>query len=154
MNSSTIKQFVKPFQQRGIFKGVFACNRLPGVFSLPALFIINLSPSSQPGSHWVSLHIDEKGTAFYFDSFGMPPRNTDILRFMRLHSKRSVHNRKQLQHLSSIKCGRFVCVFVISMLRGNGFKSVADKFSNNLKINDIIIEGVYNYFDVIRKSLL
>lgn len=154
MNSSTIKRFVTPFQRRGVFKGVFACNQLPNMFSLPALFIINLSPSSQPGSHWVSLYIDERGSAFYFDSFGMPPRNSDIIRFMRLHSKKSVYNRKQLQHLSSIKCGRFACVFVISILRGAGFKSIFDKFSNNLKINDIVIEGLYNYFDFIRKSLL
>lgn len=154
MNTSTINRFVRPFQREGIFKGVFACDQLPAVFSLPALFIINLSPSSESGSHWVSLHIDEQGTAFYFDSFGMVPRNVDILRFLKLHSKRSIHNKKQLQHLSSIKCGRFACVFVISILRGSGIKSVLDKFSNNLKINDIVIEGLYNYFNVIRKSLL
>lgn len=154
MNSVTIREFVKPFQQKRIFKGVFACDKLPAAFSLPALFIINLSASSQSGSHWVSLHIDEEGFAFYFDSFGMPPRNSDILGFMKLHSKKSIYNKKQLQHLSSIKCGRFVCVFAISVLKDNGFKQVLDKFSDNLKINDIIIEGLYNYFDVKRKSII
>lgn len=154
MNSVTIREFVKPFQRRGIFKGVFACDRLPALFTLPALFIINLPPSSQSGSHWVSLHIDEEGLAFYFDSFGMPPTSPDILKFLRLHSKKSIHNKKQLQHLSSIKCGRFACVFVISVLRANEFKQVSEKFSDNLKVNDIIIEGLYNYLDVIRKSLL
>lgn len=154
MNSVTIREFVKPFQRGGIFKGVFACDRLPVVFSLPALFIINLSPSTESGSHWITLHIDEEGSAFYFDSFGMPPSNPDILRFLKLHSKKLAHNKKQLQHLSSIKCGRFASVFVISVLRGNDFKQVLDKFSDNLKVNDIIIEGLYNYFDVIRKSLL
>lgn len=150
MNSLTIREFVRPFQQKRIFKGVFASDQLPTAFSLPALFIINLSPSSQSGSHWVSLHIDDEGFAFYFDSFGIPPRNFNILRFMKLHSKKYIYNEKQLQHLSSIKCGRFACVFVISVLRDNGFKQLLDKFSNNLKINDIIIEKLYNYFDVIR----
>lgn len=154
MNSLTIQEFVKPFQRGTVFKGVFACDRLPKMTSLPALFVINLSPSSQPGSHWISLHIDEKGSAFYFDSFGMPPSNPDILRFIKMHSNKLIFNQKQLQHLSSIKCGRFACVFVISLLRGNGFKQIADKFSENLKVNDIIIEGLYNYYDVTRKNLL
>lgn len=154
MNSISIQEFVKPFQRGGIFKGVFACDRLPDAIVLPAVLIINLSPSTQPGSHWVSLHIDSKGHAFYFDSFGMPPANLDILRFIRLHSKSLIFSKKQLQHLSSIKCGRFACVFAISALRGNNFKHVLDKFSDNLKVNDIVIEYLYKYFDVTRKGLM
>lgn len=153
MDSTAIIRYVKPFQRKRIFKGVFACNQLPAVFSLPALFIINLSPSSQPGSHWVSLYITARGTAFFFDSFGLPPRNIDILRFVKLHSKKLIHNKKQLQHLSSIKCGRFACVFVVSVLRVGGVKLFFDKFSKNLKINDIVVEELYNYFDVIGQGL-
>lgn len=153
MNTLMIKQFVRPFQRGSVFKGVFACNQLPFSFSLPALFIVNLSPSSQPGSHWVSIYIDEQGDALYFDSFGLPPRNVDILRFLKLHSKKSMYNKKQVQHLSSIKCGRFACVFAVSILRNIDLKPFFARFSNNLKINDIVVEGIYNYFDVIRKGI-
>lgn len=153
MNTLTITQFVRPFQQARIFKGVFACDQLPANFSLPALFIVNLSPRSQPGTHWVSIYIDGWGTAVYFDSFGMPPRNIHILRFLKLHSKESKYNKKQVQHLSSIKCGRFACVFAVSMLRNIDLKPFFARFSKNLKINDIVIEGIYNYFDVMRKGL-
>lgn len=154
MNTVSINQFVKPFQRKRIFKGVFASNQLPSNFSLPALFIVNLSPSSQPGTHWISLYIDKMGTALYFDSFGLPPRNTIILRFLKMHSKKSMYNKKQVQHLSSIKCGRFACVFAVSVLRDIDLSPFFARFSNNLKINDIVVEGIYNYFNVIRKGLM
>lgn len=153
MNTITINQFIKPFQRGSIFKGVFACDQLPNKFSLPALFVVNLSQISQPGTHWVSLFIDEWGAAIYFDSFGMPPSNIHILRFLKCHSKKSLYNKKQVQHLSSIKCGRFACVFAVSMLRKIDLKPFFARFSNNLKINDIVVEGIYSYFDVMRKGL-
>lgn len=153
MNTVDIHQFVYPFQRGRRFKGVFACDRLPAQFSLPAIFIINLSPSTQPGTHWVSVYIDGQGSGFYFDSFGLPPRNVHILRFLRMHTKNFIYNKKQIQHLSSIKCGRFACVFTVHILRNNGPQSFFERFALNLRINDIVVEGFYNYFDVIRKGL-
>lgn len=153
MNTITINHFIKPFQKGSVFKGVFACDQLPSKFSLPALFIVNLSQKVQPGSHWVSLYIDAFGNSIYFDSFGMPPSNIHILRFLKLHSKKSMYNKKQVQHLSSIKCGRFACIFAVSVLKNIDLKSFFARFSNNLKINDIVVEGIYNYFDVMRRCL-
>lgn len=152
MNSIAISRFVESFQRGNIFKGVFACDQLPTKFSLPALFIINLSPSSEPGSHWVSIYIDRHGVALYFDSFGLQPCNTDILLFLKLHSKTAIYNKKQVQHLSSIKCGRFASVFAVSMLRNIDLKPFFARFSYNLKINDIVVESVYNYLSVISKG--
>lgn len=154
MNTITIRRFVTPFQRGHMFKGVFACNQLPCVFTLPAIFIINLSSNAQPGTHWVALLIDNSGAAYYFDSFGLPPRNTDILRFLRMHSKKTDYNKRQLQHLSSIKCGRFVCVFAAAALRSVDMDSFFSRFSNNLRINDIVVEGLFNYFDVVRKGII
>lgn len=153
MNSLAIKQFVQPFQRKGVFKGVFACDRLPTKFSLPGLFIINLSPSLQPGSHWVSLYIDSHRCALYFDSFGLQPYNSDILRFIKRNSNKVVYNKKQVQHLSSMKCGRFACAFAVSILKNIDLALFFARFSNNLKINDIVVENVYNYLDVMGKKI-
>lgn len=154
MNTTTIRQFVAPFQRAGLFKGVFASNQLPEVFSLPAVFIINLSPSTQPGTHWVAMRIDSLGVAYYFDSFGIPPQNKNILRFLRMHAKKTTYNKRQLQHLSSIKCGRFACVFAVAALRKHDLNLVFDRFSNNLRINDIVVECLFSYLDVIRKGII
>lgn len=39
---------------------VTPCNMLPDKFKLPAGFIVNLSKSTEQGTHWVSLAIDSK----------------------------------------------------------------------------------------------
>lgn len=147
MDSLTINRYVSMFQKRNIFKGVFPCDRLPRKFNLPAAFIINLSTHYEPGSHWVGLYINENGHAYYFDSFGIDVKNFFIRTFIRLHSKKLTINRKQLQHISSIKCGKFCCVFVSFILKNCPISEFLKKCSLNLFVNDITIENMYNYLN-------
>lgn len=145
MDTISIRQFVNPYQRRNIFKGVFACDCLPHSFELPAAFVINLSTHDEPGSHWVALYISETGCGLYFDSFGLIPSNFYVNLFIRIHCKSVIYNKKQLQHISSNKCGRFCCVFVVSILKKNSFESFVKRFGINLYVNDITIENMYNY---------
>lgn len=136
--------------KKSFFRGVFACDDLPRNFALPAAFIINLSKKSEAGSHWVALCIDRFGVAYYFDSFGLPPKNVFIKQFIKMHSKKLVFNKTQLQHITSSKCGKYCCVFVVVFLKNLSFPSLLRKFSLNLSINEIIIERLFNYY--VRKT--
>lgn len=78
MDTLSIIQFIRPYQQKNIFKGVFPCDALPNRFSLPAIFVVNLSKHNECGSHWVSVYINEYGIAYYFDSYGLVIRNRFI----------------------------------------------------------------------------
>lgn len=147
MDSLSIARFTESYQRRNIFKGVFPCDLLPHKFSLPAAFIINLSPHNDPGSHWVAVYIDEKGLAFYFDSFGFGIKNYFISTFLRLHSKKVTFNKKQLQHISSNKCGKFCCVFVACILKNCSISDFLKNFSLNLFVNDLIIDNMYKYLE-------
>lgn len=147
MDTITITRFIEPYQKRYIFKGVFACDQLPPKFDLPAAFIINLSPHNEGGSHWVAVYIDERGTAYYFDSFGFGVKNLFIKSFLKFHANKIIFNRKQLQHISSNKCGKFCCSFVVSILKNCSISNFLTKFSLNLFINDIIIDNMYNYLN-------
>lgn len=143
MNTNEIIDYVKPYQRNGIFKGVFACNTLPKKIKLPALFVVNLSPISEAGSHWVAIYIDMRRNSYYFDSFGMPPKNKFILSFLRKHGKKVHYNHIQLQHITSSKCGQYCCVFSISILRFHTIEYFLRKFSVNLFINEIVIGRMY-----------
>lgn len=145
MDTFSIISTIKPYQRLKIFKGVFPCDSLPNQFSLPAIFIINLSPHNEPGSHWVSIYISPNRNAFYFDSFGFSIKNEYILRFLREQAIRVTFNEKQLQHITSTKCGKFCCVFAIAILNKSSISSFMNKFSKNLFVNDIVIENMYKY---------
>lgn len=145
MDTFSITSVIKSYQRSNIFKGVFPCDSLPNQFSLPAIFVINLSPHTDPGSHWVAIYIASSKYVFYFDSFGLPINNKYIAQFLTKHALRIVHNEKQLQHITSNKCGQFCCVFAISILKNCTIPSFMSKFCKNLFVNDIVIENMFNY---------
>lgn len=147
MDSLTIHRFIAPYQHKSIFKGVFPCDQLPHKFSLPAAFVINLSPHYEIGSHWVSVYIAENGHAYYFDSFGFGAKNYFISNFLRLHANKISFNKQQLQHISSNKCGKFCCTFVVFLLKNCSISDFLSRFSLNLYVNDITIDNMYNYLD-------
>lgn len=148
MDTISIREYIRPYQRQNIFKGVFPCDSLPTNFSLPAVFVINLSPHNEPGTHWIALYISRNGDAFYFDSFGMKPSNFHIIAFLKMHTKTVDFNRKQLQHLSSNKCGQFCCVFIVSVLKNCSINSLISRFGLNLFVNDFIVENMYKYLEM------
>lgn len=145
MDTVEILRFVLPYQRHNVFKGVFACDNLPTHFTLPALFIVNLSPKSEPGTHWVSIVIDREKKSYYFDSFGLKPQNVFIQAFLDRHSIENGYNKLQLQHITSNKCGKYCCVFALSVLNHKSVYYLMKKFSKNLYINDIFIESMFKY---------
>lgn len=147
MNTLEINKTILPHQRDTIFQGVYACDALPKRVKTPSAYIINLSPKHESGTHWIGLFINSAGDAYYFDSFGIPPRNKYIKFFIRMHSKKLIYNEKQVQHLTSNKCGKFCCAFIISILKNRPIQHFLKKFSTNLMVNEIIIENIFRYFN-------
>lgn len=145
---------IDPFQKSGIFKGVFACDQLPHNFTLPAAFVVNLSNHSSRGSHWIGIFIDSEQKTEYFDSFGFPPSQRDIIDFIKKHSKTLRYNTKQIQHIVSNKCGKFVILFILCKMHNKNVENIFQKFSSNLSVNEIIIENIINYFNQLRTDII
>ena len=82
MYAQEIENLIYPLNHNNIFKGVFSSNNLPSKknFTIPAAFIINLSPSHEPGSHWVGIYINKKRIGYYFDSYGYLPKIKSIIK--------------------------------------------------------------------------
>lgn len=144
MNTIQINKFLSKYQRDNIFKGVFACDKLPSKMNLPAALVVNLAPATSSGTHWISIFIDAYGTAEVFCSFGLKPKQKEILYFLKMHSKNVVYNRTQLQQISSNTCGKYACIYIIYKLRGYSLKSILNIFSKNPFVNDKHINDLYN----------
>lgn len=143
MNTIDILSYVRPNQRKDIFKGVFACDALPNKISCPAVFIVNLSKKTEDGSHWVSIYIDKNSECYYFDSFGFPPNNKFIIMFLQKHAKRIYYNKRQIQHITSINCGKYCCLFCICVLKQGNIDHFIQKFSQNLYVNEIVVGQMF-----------
>ena len=104
-----------------IFYGVFPRDKLPKkIYKKPGIFIINTDSSDKIGEHWVAIYLDVNGRSEYFDSFGLPPRSTDIKNFFKKNSNFCKYNTQILQPVFSDTCGYFV--FYYAYRKAKGFK--------------------------------
>ena len=70
------------------YLGTFPSDKLPEGVDGAHSFIANIDSSNQPGTHWISIAVDESGCANYFDSYGLPP-------MIKLPYKINKQNQKQ-----------------------------------------------------------
>jgi Adenovirus endoprotease len=128
------------------FGGVFASDELPSKIKLTTGIIVNTAPRSSPGEHWIAIYISEIKSGYYFDSFGLPAENSSIISFLRKHCETIDYNKKQIQHLKSIKCGQFAAVYLKLRFAGASSNHFINLFNTNLDLNESIINSYFNYF--------
>lgn len=122
------------------FLGCFPHDKLPPFpTEFPRTIIINTDDSSKSGDHWLALVITKR-KCFYFDSFGLPIMNSNILRYLEGYSTVTYSNIC-LQHMLSNKCGQFCIVFIIHVNSRKRYINFISQFDFvDLKQNDIIVE--------------
>lgn len=101
------------------FRGVFPSDKLPKNPSI-GIYIINLDPSTKPGSHWIAIHIKTHKEAEYFDSYAYPPFIQSIINFLNTFS--CAYNSIQLQNFQSDLCGEYCCLYVLHKSTGKSLK--------------------------------
>ena len=75
-------------------------------------YIVNTERSIKAGEHWVAVIFNNDGNVLYFDSYGLPPLETEIIDFLDNHSFSWSYNRQRLQSLQSKICGLY-CIFTL-----------------------------------------
>ena len=128
-------------QIRRYFKGVLACDELPGkIPNYPAAYVINTQPKRQPGEHWIALYFQNPNCAEFFCSFGIPPTGP-IWAFAKPNSKYTFiipigyrpHTRK---------CARFI-VSISFRCRGIPLVEILTHFHNfDWRKNDALVSAV------------
>ena len=135
MNSDQIEHILKNVDN---FQGVFSVDTLP---SQPRLLVCNTDPSTKPGSHWISIYVDEKtGRGEYFDSFGRPPERV-FATYMNRYCTVWTCNCKQLQSVISSFCGFYCCFYCICRNRGMDLPKIVSCFTNDTGFNDYIVHN-------------
>jgi hypothetical protein len=145
MNSKQLENYFTN-HDKSQFIGVFSSDNLPSQLHYPAGLIVNTAPSTNPGDHWIAIYISEKKDGFYFDSFGRPPSVPSIVTFLRRNCRNIDYNKKQIQHLSSIKCGQFSAIYIKFRISGKSSESFLKLFNMNLILNEKIINSYFSYF--------
>jgi len=122
------------------FHGVYALDQLPrAVYSYPTAFIINTHPISKSGEHWVAIYLDGKCKGTYFDSYGFPPTNSKIIKFLKTNTSTWTYSQKVLQFPISFLCGGYCIYFLVKKCQGHSLKSILSNFKSDLQLNDVKI---------------
>jgi hypothetical protein len=104
----------------GSFLGVYPPDLLPQQsIARSGTLIVNTDPHTESGSHWLAIHFQSRSfTAYYFDSYGVPPLIPSIQASIRRNYTVWDYNSVQLQGPTTTVCGKYCCLFALYMDRG------------------------------------
>ena len=87
------------------FLGCFPIDGLPPFPNkLPATLIINTGSAATSGDHWLAIDL-KKDECFYFDSFGLPILEEDLIEFINPYYNFVTYSDLYVQSYKSDKCG-------------------------------------------------
>ena len=137
MNSLQINNILK--KKLGyVFKGVYAIDQIAGLKpSAPAAYVINTKPITSFGEHWLAVYVTSNRKAVYFNSFGRPPRHSQIVSFLKKHSTKWTFSRKIIQNPFTVTCGEHCIVFLSRFHRFKQIRLAVKPYGPNLIKNDL-----------------
>lgn len=124
--------------------GTFSGDCLPKIRRV-GCYIINMEDADKGvGTHWVAFIIRPNGRCWYFDSFGLPPRES-VKEFLK--PCKTVYNMKQIQNINSSICGYYCIGFLLYMTKIKcDFITFVDLFSDDVTKNDDILNLLLRQF--------
>ena len=120
------------------FRGVISRDQIALIGSwknFEGYYIVNLNDSTQPGSHWVVIHVRGSTEPLkyeyleYFDSFGLnaPMELVELSDKFHLNY---LYNSTQYQDLKSVLCGYWCLYFVNESQKGRSYYDILKPFSH------------------------
>ena len=102
---------------------------------------IIINTDSGRGEHWVAMVLT-KGKCFYFDSFGLPIINTNMLNYVKNKKYKTVtYSNQCIQDFLSTSCGLFCIAFVMYVKNRKDYLSFLSIFKEeDLKRNDLVVK--------------
>ena len=141
MEETRINELLKNVQN---YQGSFALDEIDQIEikTVPNFFILNLDTRKSGGNHWIAFAVFQNNI-YICDSLGglVPGKQfpKQLINFLNILShNRKIYITKQLQPLSSIKCGEY-CVLFVRQMEKSTFCSFLSLFTNNLYQNDTIV---------------
>ena len=101
---------------------------------------IIINTDSGRGEHWVAMVLT-KGGCFYFDSFGLPIINTNMLNYVKNKNYKTVtYSNQCIQDFQSTSCGLFCIAFVMYVKNRKDYLSFLSIFKEDLRCNDSVVK--------------
>jgi hypothetical protein len=126
-----------------LYGGTWSIDNFPAWNAKPSCYIINLSPSWHPGSHWTAVYRDGRGGTEYFCSYGSDVPDQIRRKLMGAKYRKNV---KQLQCISSDLCGQYCILYLLCKCRGFSYKKFQSCFSSNHSMNDQLVDHVFKKY--------
>jgi hypothetical protein len=143
MNNQEISKILRHLRlTKNKFIGVFPAEKIPSPVSednssYPYCFVANTDPSWLPGTHWVAVYAERRGSVEYFDSYGRRPMSLKMKRFC---GNNYSFNASMLQPYFSASCGQFCIYFLAQRCSGKTLKTIMEHFDpNNLTKNEKLV---------------
>ena len=112
-----------------VYGGTWSIDTLPLNNKGPICYILNASPSTDPGSHWTALYMDN-GLTEHFCSYGMEPP---------LKLKNMTYNNRKIQSTTSDLCGEYCILYLMCRCGGYSLQNYLECFSHDTEVNDEIV---------------
>jgi hypothetical protein len=136
MENSVIDKVLK--KNCPLYRGIYACDRLPDAVLRPSVIVVNTDPASKPGRHWICIYFDEDGYGEFFDSFGLGPKRV-FERYMNEHSIAWTFNKKQMQSLVSRFCGHYCIWYCMLKCKKVTLNKLMCSMSTDTGLNDFLV---------------
>lgn len=139
MDTTTINKILSPLK---IYGGCFARDEIPAPTHRPICYVVNLDKSSEGGSHWVSLFLDTNAGGEYYDPFGGPPEEKEIIDYINKHLPGGCrYNSSPRQSYDSEVCGQHAIAFVRMKALGRSICEIEIILSKtNARLADELVE--------------
>lgn len=121
------------------FLGVYAADKIPTHPIADTCFVANTDPHTSPGRHWVAFYVSPSKRVYYFDSFGLPPKEKSFKEYLGNSRYRWHYNKKQLQSLNAITCGHHCVHFLLKTCRTKNPQGVIHQMSRLPQFNDKLV---------------
>ena len=128
-----------PYIQK-YYGGVVPLDQIPIHVQKPSVYIVNSDPAGLPGKHWYTVFFNSINE--HFDSAGFYP-NSILEAELISHGPRFQYNDNRVQAYRSDTCGLFCLFYCYFRCRGYLFKDIMNMFSNNLQVNEYVVEYFY-----------
>ena len=146
MNSLSTKDILDICENKKLsLNGVYLQDDIPSQLK-KGFYIINLQSKKTKGNgtHWCIFYFD-KQESYYFDPMGFIAPE-----YIHKRIKPYIYCDKQVQSIDTSSCGFYCIAFIIFLSnnsnKNNGFKTFINMFSNNVNMNENILNKILNKF--------
>lgn len=127
------------------FIGVFARDEIPKGVTGPAGLIVNTDNRSNPGSHWVAIHVDRDGRGDLFDSLASQDVLTSFKNWMEQNSSTFLFPLIPIQSSISKLCGVYCIAFLALRFENWSFSNIINSFTRNPLKNDLFLFNILKH---------